>query len=968
MRTVIERVRVLGFGALGEGAFEFAPGLNVIEGGNGAGKSTLFELVTQVLFGFEKKSSGRRYESSGPEYGGEVTLSDAAGALVVRRVSSKKRAEGELSLRDLTGAPQAESRYTRALSGMQKSTFRELHVLSLDELRDFGRLGSDAELRAALSGSVMGQVRFSEVLGRWSMQADELFGSKAQRRPLNLLLLESAHLKQAFEALVDAPDVYASQLRARARAQAECEAASSDLSAHQKQFEAMLTLQNLAPKIQRFCLLSAQPNPNFKANTHAFDVARQKILSLDERLEQNRLALQSLFLDDAPNESRLEGLRTADELIAKFELQNATEAQFEEEQARLDEDSIELNAQLNQFSADPGWLRTLNLNGQVQFSLQRFAVEESALASSMARAGSEREALVAERDRDETALAQLEIPTAPAEAEILAERASWKSELLRQHEVQKNRAQWQTVAIFFALAILVGAWFATAILRVWAVSVAVLILVVWRVRTFLSEPNDSRNAVWQRMERDFEARGALGRIADIQRQRQASLAQSIAHLNERVEVAERGWAAFSARSDAFRDTLSAELIRFGLPQELSAQQALLVAQQLQALQTQLRQHDLDKKRHSSMGALRKSYSESFEQFEKAMEKLGMALEVTAVIGGLADQSDSQPLRRLKLWVKEQRAFQQKSLESRARRTELEGVGSQLAYEHEAVSQTLKRMLDEARVSNTDDFREVAQAQQAFDRDLAESMALKRECEERAALSIEELTTKAKSLPSSAALHLQREALSTRQRTVNEALKRLGAIEETLRNLEADTRRVSTPQALAVCASRMATIAQEHAIRRLGVALLRKAQQKVEHERRPTVLRRASELLQNFSGDEYVNVILHEDKDSVSVVDSRGKTWPLSRLSRGTRELTLLAFRLAMASQVFAHHASLPLLLDDVQVNLDEPRRQRLWSVLSELARTHQILIATCHKHAVQDLMRLGAHRLSLRSSGQLELL
>jgi uncharacterized protein YhaN len=71
-----------------------------------------------------------------------------------------------------------------------------------------------------------------------------------------------------------------------------------------------------------------------------------------------------------------------------------------------------------------------------------------------------------------------------------------------------------------------------------------------------------------------------------------------------------------------------------------------------------------------------------------------------------------------------------------------------------------------------------------------------------------------------------------------------------------------------------------------------------------------------------------------------------KLSRGTAEQLYLAMRFAIAIE-YTKEAPPPLLLDDILVNFDEGRMLRTLELLGELARSHHVMLFTCHPHIVQ---------------------
>ena len=65
------------------------------------------------------------------------------------------------------------------------------------------------------------------------------------------------------------------------------------------------------------------------------------------------------------------------------------------------------------------------------------------------------------------------------------------------------------------------------------------------------------------------------------------------------------------------------------------------------------------------------------------------------------------------------------------------------------------------------------------------------------------------------------------------------------------------------------------------------------------------------------------------------------MSQGAKEQLLLCLRLAVAQELAADEPQI-LILDDVLVNTDSARQERILDVLGAQADRLQILILTCH--------------------------
>jgi uncharacterized protein YhaN len=117
----------------------------------------------------------------------------------------------------------------------------------------------------------------------------------------------------------------------------------------------------------------------------------------------------------------------------------------------------------------------------------------------------------------------------------------------------------------------------------------------------------------------------------------------------------------------------------------------------------------------------------------------------------------------------------------------------------------------------------------------------------------------------------------------------------------------------------------------------------ETERQPEVLRHASGFFSGMTGGNWTRVIAGLDS-GIQVESSDGKRVSPENLSRGTAEQLYLAMRLALVREYSRHVDVLPVVLDDIFVNFDPERTRRSLEAVRELARTHQILMFTCHPH------------------------
>lgn len=129
---------------------------------------------------------------------------------------------------------------------------------------------------------------------------------------------------------------------------------------------------------------------------------------------------------------------------------------------------------------------------------------------------------------------------------------------------------------------------------------------------------------------------------------------------------------------------------------------------------------------------------------------------------------------------------------------------------------------------------------------------------------------------------------------------------------------------------------------------------------PGVLAAASRHFARLTSGKYRTLWTPLRHRSLRVDDATGSTWRLDQLSGSTRELLLLAIRLALVEDFNRRGVNLPLLLDDVLLTLDPSRAAVAANELVTFAqRGHQVLFFTCHPHLTTLFTNAGCPNLRL---------
>jgi uncharacterized protein YhaN len=180
---------------------------------------------------------------------------------------------------------------------------------------------------------------------------------------------------------------------------------------------------------------------------------------------------------------------------------------------------------------------------------------------------------------------------------------------------------------------------------------------------------------------------------------------------------------------------------------------------------------------------------------------------------------------------------------------------------------------------------------------------------------------------------ERDTLVAREGEITEQLRRLAS--------EADTSRIR--QELADGRASLEADALRWYVLRTGLALLRRTRAEYEAKHRPAVLARAETLFLDWTGDEYRGFDrLSETGLQGIVARADDKVVPLAGLSRGTAEQLYLAMRFALVEHLATQQEPLPIIMDDVLVNFDPERAQRVARTIEKVAAERQVIYLTCH--------------------------
>jgi uncharacterized protein YhaN len=178
--------------------------------------------------------------------------------------------------------------------------------------------------------------------------------------------------------------------------------------------------------------------------------------------------------------------------------------------------------------------------------------------------------------------------------------------------------------------------------------------------------------------------------------------------------------------------------------------------------------------------------------------------------------------------------------------------------------------------------------------------------------------------------------------------------------------VTAAQDLELARSRILELARKHAQAKLSARIVRRAMERYREQHEGPLLRRANELFTRFTRGSFVQVFVDHDDRAGAVLMGRQRDRKLigvPEMSDGTREQLFLALRIAAIERYIATSGPVPVLFDDVFLESDEPRSERIFEALGELALRTQVIVLTHHEHLIplgQKVLadKLAVHRLA----------
>jgi uncharacterized protein YhaN len=990
----IEGIHIDGFGPFHDLGLAFGRGLTIVEGPNEAGKSALLQFLLYGLL--PDKADKGAVALAGGRLGGRILVAAGDRRVTVERHGLEPATLIEDGRRvDVPGAVPA------LLGGVDRALFAKVYAFSAVELLDLNGLGDDKARARLFAGAVAGAGRSVEAaLNSLRARREQLWRPRGVARIGELDRAESALRTRLVEALarVDAMGDVRRQLHDLRLRLEQLEDQWSMLVAEQTRLDAARRAWPVRVELKRaearLAALVASGVPS--GDEHATATAGlQQQGALAAEVERERQALAELLREQetTPFDSAL----VAQAQVARAVHADAAEAvRAADEVARLGPQLAQLERKLDAHAdavglgPDGAAMRKVHAGPTFVDALRKAAVAVDH-AERKAPLLAEAEATLAraehQRDARRAALQALPAPTAALGAvalpdglpeRVVALRAARSAVGRRDSVATPPEGAMRLAFVLVLLGIIAGASIvASALVAVgllvglMLVGLGVVVAIVARKQ--VSQARATRAAaigpiVAAGFKADVDAAQVLDALdAALDTQRRAEVAAAAGgsrELGERArlqaEVAEAERAAADARVQV--DRLRAEMAQLesagaawkkaladaGLPSHLPAGGCEALLHELTLGRETI--HALDAAR-TAIAAANEQLTTWIGPARALLQSLGRPApddtRTTAqLVGALAGSLDTH--ERLAHAARERAErivlLQQRLAQQEARLLDLGQKLDALRAAAEKAGATLPIWLERL------------EEQRHLEKAIADGHLRLQQMLGGQAMAADVVALLDAGDPT--ALEAAFEAARARrlecERTREQLLDTRGRLRERLQEVETDATLAELEQQLADLAAERERCVRELAELMVAEELLRRAIATFRTRHEPGVFRVASEHLARATDGAWTGVTASDDQSELWVTDRHGSARESALLSRGTRDLLYIALRLGLAHEQRPGGLLLPLVLDDVLINLDPERAAGLARILAAEAAKRQVLVLTCRPETTQLLREHAA--------------
>lgn len=152
-------------------------------------------------------------------------------------------------------------------------------------------------------------------------------------------------------------------------------------------------------------------------------------------------------------------------------------------------------------------------------------------------------------------------------------------------------------------------------------------------------------------------------------------------------------------------------------------------------------------------------------------------------------------------------------------------------------------------------------------------------------------------------------------------------------------------------SELKVLAEQYAVNMTAAFLLRETGKSLLEGMKDNIMGSAGSMFSRITGGEYTGILPSEpllESDFEAILSSDADAQTVDMLSRGTREQLYLSVRLSRITDI---KPNLPIIIDDSFANFDSLHLSQSIGILSDISKTHQIFILTCHGDLVDAISK-----------------
>ncbi len=1004
----IKDIQVDGFGVWNNLKLEeLPPGVTVLYGPNEAGKTTLMQFVRTVLYGFSPLRRNRYLPPVfGGKPGGRVRVSDGSGEFLLQRYASPEDGQedrGHLSVVDGYGLPRDPSQLSLLLSGVDEPTYSNVFACGLREIQELGSL-DDTSAADHLYKLTTGLDRVSlvDVIRDMGESRERLLSTDDRPSQIEQLVQQRENLHAEIEELSSATRRWselAAQRAALAEEAEELEGTLSKTDSSHRLFEAALEVQgswNLRTDLERQigALRDIKQLPeravekleglNKKVKTLRRHVKKLVVRGKQLRQEAGEIQVNRPLLAQA---NRIEALGEQTQWII------ALESQIQKNKDDIRRLDAEIEQQIGAAKGNKDELSAENYSVLKRPAIQLREATEGFDAAKQEAEIAQREFEVlsgkfasSAKNRKAEDL-QEGVQTAGQRVALLRKRIQLEEKIdqlaRRREELEFEGEEMQEftelpVRITAALGLIFSAGVMLLLIGMfggwnnWVSSSGPYLLFglmlsggAAGMKLFLERKseddltdnrrqleqvkNETAKSKQERDQLDVELPSGGGALDARLREAEAELREleRLSPLtNERLaaeqrhNIAQRKLAAAQETHKTIRTRWVETLRGVGLPPDFPPQKVKHVVKNSDQVQELRRRRD---ERRTEL-----------EQREREIQSVATRIQQLFGDIRLTPASDKpQPMLRqlAQALVQEQEVLElRQGIVKKIKK--LKVMRSRLGIKIRSASRKRSALLQLAGVIDMPAFRQVAaEATRANDlRKHREEVSQKIQ----SALAGQFTEDQIAGLFAREGRDLQAR-WDQRMTHLHEVRSRLAGIHERRGACSHEMQLLENDRRLAKAKQQLSQVEEQHqaAVRRWQVlAIIGRALDSVrktyETDRQPQTLLESSRYLAQLTVGQYRRVWMPLDRRVLLVEDEHAKSLPLDVLSRGTREAVYISLRLALASSFARRGALLPLVFDDVLVNLDAERVRAAAGLFRDFAKDgQQILMFTCHEHIMR---------------------